>query len=104
MNYEKVISELEYHARQAADFLAGFEDADEIADDKAAHRAMVCAVHALKKLLSENALLRNALTDAEREFVRLFTVLPINGHLPSPSVMQECQAAQIPNVKDSATP
>ena len=93
MNYEKVISELE---RQAADFLAGFEDADEMADEKAAHRAMVCAVHALKKLVSENAMLRNVLTNAERELVRLFTVLPLNGHMPSPSVMQECQAAQMP--------
>jgi hypothetical protein len=49
-----------------------------------------------KQLERENAILRDAITDAERELVRLFTVLPIKGHLPSPSVMQRCQAAQLP--------
>ena len=30
MNYQKVIEELEHHARESADFLAGFQDADEM--------------------------------------------------------------------------
>jgi hypothetical protein len=50
MNYQKVITDLEHHARQAAEFLAGFPDGDEMESEKAAHRSMVCAVHALKKL------------------------------------------------------
>lgn len=55
MNYEKVIEDLEHHARESADFLAGFPDADEMESEKAAHRAMVSAVHALRKLTQERA-------------------------------------------------
>ena len=52
-----------------------------------------------KRLVDENARLRTALHNAERELVRLFTVLPIKGHLPSPSIMQECQVALLANTK-----
>ena len=55
MNYQKVITDLEHHAREAADVLACFPDGDEMESEKAAHRAMVCAVHALKKLTQERA-------------------------------------------------
>lgn len=53
-----------------------------------------------KRLDKENVRLRTALHNAERELVRLFTVLPIKGHLPSPSIMQECQAALLANGRD----
>lgn len=49
------------------------------------------------ELADEVRRLRAALTKSERELVRLFTVLPINGPLPCPSIMQECQAALLPN-------
>lgn len=55
MNYQKVIEELERHARESADFLAGWTGDDEMESEKAAHRAMVCAVHALRKLTQERA-------------------------------------------------
>jgi hypothetical protein len=70
MNYQKVIEELEHHARESADFLAGFQDADEMESEKAAHRAMVCAVHALKQLTrqpaNENTRLREKLRECRR--------------------------------------
>ncbi len=60
MNYQKVIEELEHHVRESADFLAGFPDADEMESEKAAYRAMVCAVHALKQLTRQNAAMKQA--------------------------------------------
>ena len=58
MNYQKVITDLEHHASEAADFLAGFPSADEMESEKAAHRAMVRAVAAMKKLTAEVARLK----------------------------------------------
>ena len=55
MNYPKVIEELEHHASEAAEFLASYPDPDEMESEKAAHRAMVCAVHALRELTQERA-------------------------------------------------
>ena len=55
MNYQKVIEELEHHASEAAEFLASYPDPDEMESEKAAHRAMVCAVHALRELTQERA-------------------------------------------------
>ena len=55
MNYQKVIEELEHHASEAAEFLASYPDPDEMESEKAALRAMVCAVHALRKLIQERA-------------------------------------------------
>ena len=57
MNYQKIITDLEHHASEAAEFLASYPDPDEMESEKAAHRAMVCAVHALKKLMQERAAL-----------------------------------------------
>lgn len=57
----------------------------------------------VRRLRLENERLRATLTKAEREFVRLFTELPIKGPLPSPSVMQDCQwALSLPNAGDVA--
>ena len=55
MNYQKIITDLEHHAREAAEFLASYPDPDEMESEKAAHRAMVCAVHALRELTQERA-------------------------------------------------
>ena len=57
MNYQKIITDLEHHASEAAEFLASYPDHDEMESEKAAHRAMVCAVHALKTLMQERAAL-----------------------------------------------
>lgn len=55
MNYQKIITDLEHHASESAEFLASYPDPDEMESEKAAHRAMVCAVHALRKLMQERA-------------------------------------------------
>lgn len=55
MNYKKIITDLEHHASEAAEFLASYPDTDEMESEKAAHRAMVCAVHALRELTQERA-------------------------------------------------
>lgn len=55
-------------------------------------------------LEQENSTMRSALENAERDLVRLFTELPLKGPLPSPSVMQECQAARLANVRDQERP
>ena len=55
MNYQKIITDLEHHARESAEFLASYPDPDEMESEKAAHRAMVCAVHALRELTQERA-------------------------------------------------
>ena len=55
MNYQKIITDLEHHAREAAEFLASYPGPDEMESEKAALRAMVCAVHALRKLMQERA-------------------------------------------------
>ena len=55
MNYQKIITDLEHHASEAAEFLASYPDPDEMESEKAAHRAMVCAVHALRELTQERA-------------------------------------------------
>ena len=55
MNYQKIITDLEHHASEASEFLASYPDPDEMESEKAAHRAMVCAVHALRELTQERA-------------------------------------------------
>jgi truncated hemoglobin YjbI len=55
MNYQKIITDLEHHAREAAEFLAGWTGDEEMESEKAAHRAMVCAIRALRKLTQERA-------------------------------------------------
>ena len=50
-----------------------------------------------RQLERENARLQEALEMAEKELVHLFTVLPIGGVLPSPSVMQHVQWARLAN-------
>ena len=54
-----------------------------------------------RELERENARLREALEMAEKELVHLFTVLPIGGVLPSPSVMQHVQWARLANNEGS---
>ena len=53
-----------------------------------------------RQLERENARLQEALEMAEKELVHLFTVLPIGGVLPSPSVMQHVQWARLANTQD----
>ena len=55
MTYQKIITDLEHHASEASEFLASYPDPDEMESEKAAHRAMVCAVHALRELTQERA-------------------------------------------------
>lgn len=59
MNYEKTIKDFEEILKDDACFLAGFPDEDEIPDEKKKHQVSVFALHAIKKLLSENAQLRD---------------------------------------------
>ena len=62
----------------------------------------ICSKDFARELERENARLREALEMAEKELVHLFTVLPIGGVLPSPSVMQHVQWARLANVGDVA--
>ncbi len=71
MNYQKVITDLQHHAHQEAEFLASFPDPDESPDEKAMHKAMVVAVAAIKKLLAERDHLRSGIKE----------VLTDNAHL-----------------------
>lgn len=57
-------------------------------------RALAPFLSPPRVLEQENSTMRSALENAERDLVRLFTELPLKGPLPSPSVMQECQAAR----------
>lgn len=50
----------------------------------------------------KSLMMRDALIKADREFSRLFQVLPLSGKLPSPDVMQECAYAI--NTTKEATP
>ena len=64
----------------------------------------ICSKDFARELERENARLREALEMAEKELVHLFTVLPIGGVLPSPSVMQHVQWARLANVRHEPRP
>jgi len=100
MNYQKIIAGLEYHARESAEFLASYPDPDEMESEKAAHRAMVCAVHALRKLMQERGELFRA-GEAMRAIVMCYAwdcdevgawdaaAQPIRDMLSSPNIASE---------------